>query len=139
MIDDDRGVQIGRDVTELARQIEVDLCEVTPVSDPATDAPVPGPPVVPPRRRRVLSVLRTTSVTILTILLVLGLVGHFARDRTVWLAGMMYLPILPLGVVAVVLALVPRRQSRRARLPAKAGSAHSHSSATSVRVIRRRS
>jgi endonuclease/exonuclease/phosphatase (EEP) superfamily protein YafD len=83
------------------------------VSDPATDTPS--------RRRRLFRLLRITSVIVVTVLLVLGLLGHLVRDRTVWLAALMYIPILPLGLMAVLLAVLPRRQSYRTRLPGLLG------------------
>ena len=47
---------------------------------------------------------------VLTATIVLGLAGQFIRDRTVPLAILMYLPLLPAGVIAIVLDL-----SRRGR------------------------
>jgi endonuclease/exonuclease/phosphatase (EEP) superfamily protein YafD len=45
------------------------------------------------------------------VVLALGLLGQLTRDRTTFLAMCMYLPILPVGVVAIVQDLVGRGRS----------------------------
>src|SRR5688572_24642352 len=91
-------------------RLVVDAAVVDPVTDSAAAAPPASPLVSParPRLSRVFRLLHVASVIVLTTLLVLGLVGHLVRDRTVWLAAMMYIPILPLGVLSILLALLPR-------------------------------
>ncbi len=48
-------------------------------------------------------------IPLLLLLNLLGLFGFFVRDRTVFLALLLYLPLLPLGLCAIILGLVRRR------------------------------
>ena len=90
------------------------------MSDSTTDTSDSASPplsVGASRPQRRLRLLRTASAIVLTTLLLLALVGHLVRDRTVWLAALMYLPLLPLGILMLLLSVVPRRQPWRRRLP----------------------
>jgi vancomycin resistance protein VanJ len=61
--------------------------------------------------------MRVSSVTVTTLLLVLGVVGHVVRDRTVWLAPLMYIPILPVALWAVLQDVLYRGRSLPVRRP----------------------
>ena len=66
--------------------------------------------------RRLLRALSRLLVPTVLLLNALGLVGFFVRDRSLILAFLLYLPLLPLGVCSVGLGLGLRRSiSRRLR------------------------
>ena len=83
----------------------------TPTPDPA----LPLPAQRPTTRTRLFRLFRSASAAVLTTLLLLGLIGHLLRDRTVWLAALMYLPILPLGLLSILHELLPPRRPLRRR------------------------
>jgi hypothetical protein len=60
------------------------------------------------RSRRLIGILGRVTVVLLTATIVLGLAGQVIRDRTVPLAILMYLPLLPAGVAAILLDLCRR-------------------------------
>ncbi len=60
------------------------------------------------RSRRLIAALRRLTAALLTTTIVLGLAGQLIRDRTVPLAILMYLPLLPVGVAAIVFDLCQR-------------------------------
>jgi hypothetical protein len=66
--------------------------------------------------RRLALALRQLLVPIVLLLNGLGLIGFYVRDRSVLLAFLLYLPLIPLGVCSVGLGLGLRRSiSRRLR------------------------
>ena len=65
---------------------------------------------LPSRLLRALSRLVLSTVLLLNIL---GLVGFFVRDRSLFLAFLLYLPLLPLGACSVGLGVGVRRSSSR--------------------------
>lgn len=91
--------------------------ENCPLKDdtPYSDRSFPGG--VSPDARQVGRVRRWSRrlagpmTAVLVALNVLGLVGYVARDRTVALALMLYLPLMPLGLAALVLDLARRGRS----------------------------
>jgi endonuclease/exonuclease/phosphatase (EEP) superfamily protein YafD len=69
------------------------------------------PQCSPPLSRRIVKVLLKFAAVGLATLIVAGLAGQITRDRSAALAVLMYLPLLPAGVAAMVLDLA---QSGRA-------------------------
>ena len=83
---------------------------------PATISPpppdVPPPDDVQPRGDRPVLRLILANVTFfLCLLLALSLIGHLLRDRAVWLALLMDLPLLPIALAAALLDLARRGRS----------------------------
>lgn len=67
---------------------------------PATAA---APPRTEKRRHRVLRRVLTSAVL---VVMILGIVGQLFRDRTAWLTWLFYLPLVPIGLWAVLQDLV---------------------------------
>lgn len=67
----------------------------------------------PGRRRWIVRLVALIAAWGLLALDVLGLVGFAVRDRTVLLALLMYLPLIPLGVVSLALDLLHRGRAVR--------------------------
>ncbi|WP_165070442.1 endonuclease/exonuclease/phosphatase family protein [Paludisphaera rhizosphaerae] len=65
------------------------------------------------RRRRIVRLVTLVAAWGLLALDVLGLVGFAVRDRTVLLALLMYLPLIPLGLASLVLDLLHRGRAVR--------------------------
>ena len=86
-----------------------------PTEDPPEDQEVKPSPVSRARRRRVLTALLRVATHATFLVMALGLAGHAARDRNLALALLMYIPLVPLGLWAVVLDLVRRGRSLRPR------------------------
>ena len=63
-----------------------------------------------------MKILRKLAAFGLALIIVVGLIGHWTRDRSAALAVLMYLPVLPLGLTAIVLDLaLSGRSFSRAR------------------------
>src|SRR5688500_15986165 len=81
---------------------------------PRDEQSQPPPTSVGTRRRALDAALR--AVTYVTFFaMALGLAGHAARDRNLALALLMYIPLVPLGLWAVVFDLLRRARSVRPR------------------------
>jgi hypothetical protein len=75
-------------------------------------------PVRSPTRRRIGKLLLKLAAVGLATIIVAGLVDQLARDRTAWLAVLMYLPLLPSGMAATTLDLAQSgRALPRGRFP----------------------
>jgi endonuclease/exonuclease/phosphatase family metal-dependent hydrolase len=83
-----------------------DAATVIPADD---DTPTDEPP--PTRGRRVLALVVANLTFFLCFLLVLSLVGQLLRDRAVWLALLMDLPLLPIALAAMGVDLARRGRS----------------------------
>src|SRR5688500_7690355 len=76
----------------------------------------PAPTGAPARRlRRFWCVVRAFVTGATLVAIALGLAGHLARDRNLALALLMYIPIVPLGLWALVFDLLRRGKSVRPR------------------------
>jgi endonuclease/exonuclease/phosphatase (EEP) superfamily protein YafD len=62
-------------------------------------------PIQPSTRRRAFEILSKLAALGLALTILIGLLGHLTRDRSVGLAVCMYVPVLPLGLVAIMLDL----------------------------------
>jgi endonuclease/exonuclease/phosphatase family metal-dependent hydrolase len=80
-----------------------------PISPPPP--PADDPPPAGPRPRRLVRLLVANLTFFLCLLLALSLLGHLLRDRAVWLALLMDLPLLPIALAGMVVDLARRGRS----------------------------